>query len=145
MPLPPLDSKAIRLGCVATDKDDAIEQAGRALVDIGAVDDSYIEAMHERERTLSTFIGGSTAIPHGPPPSWEEVKRPALSYLQFPDGVDWGEGYTVKVVVGIASKGDEHMSVLTALAKILMSNERGEAFRNAGSVEEVLEIFHAEP
>lgn len=145
MPLPPLDVRAVQLGRVATDKHDAIEQAGRVLVDIGAVDETYIAAMHERERSLSTFIGGSVAIPHGSPASWAEVKRPALSYLQFPDGVDWGEGYTVKVVVGIASRGDEHMTVLTALARLLMDAEKGEAFRTAASADAVVELFHAEP
>jgi mannitol/fructose-specific phosphotransferase system IIA component len=144
MPLPPLEARAVRLGRVAADKHDAIEQAGRVLVDIGAAADAYVAAMHERERSLSTFIGASVAIPHGDPRSWAAVKRPALSYLQFPDGVDWGEGYTVKVVVGVASQGDEHLTVLTALAKILMVAQKAEAFRTASSADEVLALFHAE-
>jgi mannitol/fructose-specific phosphotransferase system IIA component len=142
MPLPPLEPRAIRLGLTAVDKHDAVEQAGRVLVEIGAVEEAYVDAMHERELSVSTFIGGAVAIPHGTPPSRVHVHRAALSFIQFPDGVDWGEGYTVRAAVGIASHTDEHMTVLIALAKILMDPAKAEALHKALTPDEVLALVH---
>ncbi|MEO5921749.1 MAG: PTS sugar transporter subunit IIA, partial [Pseudolysinimonas sp.] len=56
---------SIRLDATATDRDDAIRQAGAALVEAGAVDPSYVDAMLERENSVSTFVGEGVAIPHG--------------------------------------------------------------------------------
>ena len=37
-------------------QNEAIEQAGKALVDSGAVTDAYIQAMKDREQVVSTFM-----------------------------------------------------------------------------------------
>ena len=140
MALPPLDASAIRLGSTAADRTDAVEQTGRVLVEIGAVDEQYVAAMHEREGSVSTFIGEGVAIPHGTDPARVHVKRTALSFLQFPDGVDWA-GQTVNVCLGIASQGTEHVAVLSALAQILMDPEKAETLRTASSPEQVLELL----
>lgn len=140
MALPPLDVSAIALGRTAKDKDDAVEQAGRVLVGIGAVAEPYVAAMHERERSISTFIGEGVAIPHGTDPSRVHVKRTALSFVQFPEGVDWG-GQNVTVALGIASQGSEHVSVLSALAQVLMVPAKAEALRTAATPDEVLALL----
>mgnify|MGYP002513020806 CR=1 FL=1 len=36
--------------------------------------------------------------------------------MVFPDGTDWG-GETVKLVVGIAGVGDEHLAILQHIAE----------------------------
>ena len=46
-------------------QNDAIEKAGQALVDSGAVTENYIQAMKDREDVVSTFMGNGLAIPHG--------------------------------------------------------------------------------
>ena len=46
-------------------QNEAIEQAGKVLVDSGAVTDAYIQAMKDREQVVSTFMGNGLAIPHG--------------------------------------------------------------------------------
>ena len=60
-----LGREGVRLGLKATDKWDAVRQSGALLDELGAVDAGYPEAMIERERTVSTFIGEGVAIPHG--------------------------------------------------------------------------------
>jgi mannitol/fructose-specific phosphotransferase system IIA component len=42
-----------------------VRQSGALLDELGAIDPGYPEAMLERERTVSTFIGEGVAIPHG--------------------------------------------------------------------------------
>ena len=60
-----LSREAIVLGGQATDRDAAITEAGQLLVAAGAVDEAYVDAMHERETSVSTFMGNGLAIPHG--------------------------------------------------------------------------------
>jgi PTS system mannitol-specific IIA component len=57
----PLDPRAVRLAAVAVSRDDAIRQCGQALVDVGAVEESYIGAMLERECSISTYVGEGNA------------------------------------------------------------------------------------
>ena len=143
MGLPALSADAVRLGRTASDKLDAVQQAGDILVEIGAVGRAYVDAMHERERSMSTYIGEGVAIPHGTDGSRMHVNRTELSYLQFPEGVDW-DGNEVKICIGIAAKGDEHVGVLAALARILIVPEQAEQLRNATSTSDVLRLLRSE-
>ncbi len=140
MALPSLSVEAVRLGRTASDKVDAVQQTGEVLLEIGAVDDPYIKAMHERERSMSTYIGEGVAIPHGTDESRAHVQRTDLSFLQFPEGVDW-DGEEVKVCIGIAALGDEHVGVLAALARILIVPEQAEQLRNASSADDVVRLL----
>ena len=94
-----LAASSIRLDATATGRDDAIRQAGAALVEAGAVDPSYVDAMLERENSVSTFVGEGVAIPHGTLAGKDAVKDDAIVVLRFPDGVDW-DGNPVSVAVG---------------------------------------------
>ena len=84
-----LAEKSINLTAQAKDRDDAIRQAGEALLAVGAIDASYIDAMLERENSVSTYVGEGVAIPHGTLAGKDAVKSDALVLLRFPDGVDW--------------------------------------------------------
>ncbi|HEX7659904.1 MAG TPA: PTS sugar transporter subunit IIA [Pseudonocardiaceae bacterium] len=135
-----LTARAVRLGLRATDKWDAIRQSGDLLREIGAVEDPYPASMRERERSISTYLGEGFAIPHGTDEARRHVLRTALGFLQFPDGVDW-DGNRVDVCVAIAADGDEHIHVLSALAKILMDHEAAEKLRRAEDVDTVLALL----
>ncbi|WP_041255144.1 PTS sugar transporter subunit IIA [Frankia sp. EAN1pec] len=135
-----LDPSAVRLAEVAASREDAIRGCGRALVDVGAVVPSYIDAMLERERTISTYVGEGVAIPHGTFAGKELVHRDALAFLRFPDGVDW-DGETVRVCVGIAARGDGHVALLSELAMILLDPDRARALREASDVDDVIRLL----
>lgn len=137
-----LRKDAIRLGQSAVDKWDAIKQAGALLDELGAVEPGYPEAMLERERSVSTFVGEGVAIPHGTDASRALVRRTTLGVLQFPAGIDWG-GQPVTLCVAIAAKGDEHVSVLSALAQILMEPDKAARLRTSDDVDEVYEMLAA--
>ena len=47
----------------ALNRDEAITEAGLLLVASGAVEPAYVEAMHEREKSVSTYMGNSLAHP----------------------------------------------------------------------------------
>jgi mannitol PTS system EIIA component len=135
-----LAEESIRLDAVASDRFDAVRQCGAALVAAGAVDESYVDAMIQRENTVSTFVGEGVAIPHGTLAGKESVKRDALVVLRFPDGVDW-DGNAVSVCVGIAAAGGGHIALLSQLAEILLDPDKAEQLRNATSAEQVYTLL----
>jgi PTS system mannitol-specific IIA component/phosphocarrier protein FPr len=137
-----LPREGIRLGLTAADKWDAIRQCGAVLLELDAVEAGYPETMLEREKSVSTFIGEGVAIPHGTDQSRALVKNTTLGVLQFPSGVDW-DGQTVTICVAIAAKGDEHVTVLSALAQILMVPEQAERLRTSADPEAVRELLES--
>ena len=139
-----LEPTAVHLGLRATDRFDAVTQAGRALLQIGAVDEPYLDAMLERERGLSTYLGEGFALPHGTDASRVHVRRPAIAVLQFPDGVEW-DGEQVHVAIAVASASDEHVRVLAALATVITDPDRAQQLRTATDPEVVLELLKPSP
>jgi PTS system mannitol-specific IIA component len=135
-----LAEDSIRLDAVAEDRFDAVRQCGAALVAAGAVDESYVDAMIQREQTVSTFVGEGVAIPHGTLAGKESVKRDALVVLRFPEGVDW-EGNAVSVCVGIAAAGGGHIALLSQLAEILLDPEKAEQLRGATTADQVYTLL----
>lgn len=121
-------------------QEEAIEQAGQALVKSGAVTEGYIQAMKEREQLVSTFMGNGLAIPHGTDEAKTEVIQSGLSLIQIPEGIDW-DGETVKVVVGIAGKDGEHLDLLSNIAITFSEEENVERIVNAQSAEEIKQVF----
>jgi PTS system mannitol-specific IIA component len=135
-----LPEKSIRLNQRAFDKFDAVRQTGQALVESGAADENYIEAMLEREHSVSTFVGEGVAIPHGTLAGKDSVTANALSVLRFPGGVDW-DGNHVTICVGIAATSGGHIALLSQLAEVLLDTDRAARLRNATTADEVYELL----
>jgi PTS system mannitol-specific IIA component len=135
-----LQRRAIRLSERASVRDDAIRRCGETLVEIGAVDPTYVEAMLARERSISTYVGEGVAIPHGTLAGKDAVHHDALAVLRFPEGVDW-DGNPVVVCVAIAARGDGHTEILSELAQILLDPDRARALREATSPDDVLDLL----
>lgn len=144
-PLPELlAEEAIRLDCSATDRDDAIRQAGELLVAVGAVEPSYVAAMLERERAVSTYVGEAIAFPHATLAEVDAVNRDAIVVLRFPDGVDW-DGNPVSVVIGLAAQGRGHIGLLSRLATVLLEPGKAEAIRATEQPADVYAALSAVP
>jgi mannitol PTS system EIIA component len=135
-----LDLDAIDLDARADSKEDAVRACGEVLVRLGAVEPAYVDAMLERERTISTYVGEGVAIPHGTLAGKDAVLRDALCYLRFAEPVDW-DGEPVSVCVGIAAAGEGHVDVLAQLAQVLMDPDQAQALRDATRPEEVLQVL----
>lgn len=99
-----------------TTKEEAITKAGEMLVEAGAVNQAYIEKMHEREQLVTTYIGNHVAIPHGTDEAKKEINFSGISITQYPNGVDFGNGNTAYLVIGIAGKNDDHLDILSKIA-----------------------------
>lgn len=137
---PVLSTGSIVLGGGASSMTEAIEEAGQLLVRTGAVEPAYVEAMHERETSVSTFMGNGLAIPHGTNEAKGAIRRTAVSFVRYDEPVDW-KGKPATFVVGVAGAGDEHLAILAKLAKIFSDKAQVARLEAATSAEEVQEIL----
>jgi mannitol PTS system EIICBA or EIICB component len=121
---------------------DAITEAGRLLVAAGAVEQAYVDAMHERESSISTYMGNGLAIPHGTNEAKDTIRRTGLSFVRYAEPIDWN-GKPAEFVVGIAGAGKDHMAMLTKIAQVFLKADDVARLREAQTAEEVRSILMA--
>ena len=130
-------ASGIKLGLPPTTKEEAIRAAGRLLVEQGCVDESYVDAMLEREELATTYIGLGIAIPHGTSAQKARVKKSGIVVLQYPDGTPFGEE-KANLVFGIAGVGDEHIDLLSNICMALEDDTLMEQLKTTADVNFVL-------
>ncbi|WP_435201290.1 PTS mannitol transporter subunit IICBA [Janibacter sp. GS2] len=135
-----LAAESVVLSGTATNRDDAITEAGRLLVDAGAVDPSYVDSMHEREQSVSTAMGNLLAIPHGTNEAKDSIHRTALSFVRYSEDIDWA-GKPTRFVIGIAGAGKDHLPVLGQIAQVFSDPDKVAELEGAQSVEAVRAIL----
>ncbi|SCC05521.1 PTS mannitol transporter subunit IICBA [Gilliamella intestini] len=142
-PLFKLSQQNIFLGLTAKNKEEAIRFAGQKLVDNGYVTPTYIEAMLEREKLTSTYLGESIAVPHGTIESKDDVIKTGIVFCQYPAGVQFGdeEDDKAKIVIGIAAHNNEHLDVIAKLTNALDDETIIAKLATTNSIEEVLAIL----
>jgi phosphocarrier protein FPr len=135
----------IAMGQRAADKGEALALLADRLVADGLVAEGYLAGLQARETQGSTFLGQGIAIPHGTPQTRELVFATGVRLLQFPDGVDWGDGQIVYLAIGIAARSDEHLRLLQLLTRALGETDLAEALRRSGSAEALLKLLQGAP
>ena len=135
-----IDREGIKLGCPSVSKEEAIRASGELLLAHGAVDESYIDAMFEREKTQSVYMGMGVAIPHGTNEAKDSVKKTCVTLHQYPDGVQWGDEKAY-LVFGIAGAGGEHLKVLANVARALEDEEVVQKMYTTDDVDWLLTIL----
>lgn len=136
-----LVKEGIILNVASESKDKAIERVGTLLINGGYVKENYIEGMKAREEEVTTYMGNGVAIPHGMNEYKKEIVESGIVIAQYPNGVDFGEGNTAYIVIGIAGKGEEHMEILSKIALTVQYEENVERLRNAKTPEEIIKII----
>lgn len=132
--------KNIVLNNAPVDKETAIRTIGQMLVDSGYVTEKYVDGMVAKEDVFNTAIGNNLAIPHGIESVIGEIKNSGLAIMTYPEGIDWGDGETVKLVIAVASAGDDHVETLGKIAMTCESEEAVEKILHM-SVDEIYELF----
>lgn len=125
----------------ARTKEEAIREAGALLVGCGAVTPAYVDAMAERERLISTYMGSSLAIPHGTDEAKGDIVRSALCVVRYDEPIEWGTGQPVRVVVGIAGVGEEHMAILSKIALLFSDPDQVERVLAAAGADELYDLI----
>ncbi|MCF5707720.1 phosphoenolpyruvate--protein phosphotransferase [Pseudomonas syringae] len=129
----------------AVDKNAALELIADHLVADGLVAEGYLTGLMNREQQGSTFLGQGIAIPHGTPETRDLVATTGVRLMQFPEGVDWGDGQMVYLAIGIAAKSDEHLRLLQLLTRALGEEDLGQALREAQTPEDLLKLLQGAP
>ena len=139
-----LSESNIHLNANAADKQQAIEMAAFALVQADNVENGYLQGMLAREQQTSTFLGNGIAIPHGTLDTRSMVKKTGVQVFQFPQGIEWGEGNIAYVVIGIAARSDEHLSLLRQLTHVLSDEDTAAKLAKITDVAEFRAILMGE-
>lgn len=142
-----LDKRSIRLDGMASDKKDALDKMVELMAASGKINDvdKYREGVYAREEESTTGIGDGIAIPHC---KSDAVSRPGLAAMVVPDGVEFAslDGQPVNLIFLIAAPNTEdnvHLDVLSKLSVLLMDETFTEGLKNAGSVDEFLQVIDA--
>ena len=135
-----LQLSSIVLDGTATDRDEAITETGNLLVATGNVDAGYVESMHERERSVSTYMGNLLAIPHGTNEAKSMIARSSISVVRYPNGIEWN-GNPVKFAIGIAGAGNDHLELLGKIAEVFLDDAKIAQLESATSAEQIRDVF----
>lgn len=135
-----LVTEGIMLDLDSVSKHQAIDEAGRLLKKLGCCTDEYIQSMHDREEEATTYLGMGVAIPHGIVKTSGAVKKSGIVFLQYPDGVDFGEEKAY-LIFGIAGVGNDYIDLLAKISNELQNEEIVKKLITTEDENEVLEMF----
>jgi mannitol/fructose-specific phosphotransferase system IIA component (Ntr-type) len=128
---------------------DCLETMAQMLAARGALTDpaDAVTRLLERERTMSTGMGGGVAVPHAKSPHLRDM---VVSLGQVPEGVDFKaiDGRPVHLVfllIGPPDSTRQHVDLLARIAYLVKSPGMVDALKQATSSEQVLAAIRAEP
>lgn len=128
---------------VEGDKQAAITKLVASLAAAGrtADADGLVGAVMAREQQSATGLPGGIAIPHCRSPY---VDTPTIGFARLSPAVDFGApdgpADLAFLIAAPESGGQDHMKLLTALARALVRKDFVESLRNASSADEVVEL-----
>ncbi|HHF0551824.1 TPA: PTS sugar transporter subunit IIA [Vibrio antiquarius] len=139
-----ITSDVIHIHSDATDWKDAISKSCEALIENGAIEPSYVEAIYRSHEELGPYyvVGPGMAMPHARPE--DGVNRLSLAITVIQNGVNFNseENDPVKMLVTLAATdSNSHVDAISKLAELFMNEEHVEAICNAQSKEDVLAII----
>ncbi len=137
-----IQTAGVHLNATASSPEEAVRLCGEKLLELGAVDQRYVEAMWEREQAFPSAIGFGLAIPHGTDEARQWVKFDQLVFLRLDSPVDW-QGEEVKMCVGIAAQGDNHMDILGNLAELIQNPDSEKTLLESKDPKEILDLLLA--
>ena len=138
-----LEPKNIFINQKPGNKEDIIKKIGDIFTSQGYTNEQYTQALLDKEKVFNTYIGNAVAIPHGIEEAKKEILKTGLVLITIPEGQDWGAAEKVKVIIGIAAVGDEHLKVLSKIAMTFSSPEGVEKVLTMNE-QEISELFEGE-
>ncbi|MCZ8522539.1 MULTISPECIES: PTS sugar transporter subunit IIA [Paenibacillus] len=141
-----LRTETIDLAMTAATKEEAIAKMAALVGGAGFLSDQeqYVKDVLIRESSSSTGIGFGVAIPHGKSAG---VKSPLLAFAKFTEPVEWasmdGSPVTMAFLIGVPVEqaGQEHLKILTTLARKLIHESFRQTLMEASSAEDVLQAL----
>jgi mannitol/fructose-specific phosphotransferase system IIA component len=105
-------------------KKEAIKDVSEKMIQAKLVKDDYTQAMFDRDKQISTFLGNGIAIPHGTTEKRDNVIQTGIKIIYYPEGINWDEDNNIAyVVIGIAAKTNEHLDILRQLTRAVIAED----------------------
>lgn len=136
-----LRKEGLLLNCETVSKEEALKQVSRCLADLGYVSENYEKFILDREAQSTTYIGNYVAIPHGTSEGKAEVLKPGIAILQYPNGVDFGNGNIAHFLIGIAGKNNEHIDIISHISDIVEDEDEVLMLKDEKNFEKIYEKF----
>ena len=134
----------ILLNAQVTTKDEALKLISQNLSSLGLVSGDYLEALRAREETVSTYLINGVSIPHGVNEAKDQVIQTGVFIVQAPQGVVWNDkGDVSRLIVGIAAKGQDHLSLLQRLTEVVMDEALAERLATTTDKTDILRALNA--
>ena len=133
-----LEKQNIVLNCKSVTPEEAITACGKLMVESGYCTEGYVQGMIERNAGFPVAIGSHVAIPHGTNESREFIQKTGLVVMTYPEGIVWGEDEElVRLVIGIASQGEEHLDILNRIVEVCETEEDTDALVDNATVDDL--------
>lgn len=127
-----------------TNREDIIRELVASIAAAGRTSDAeaLVDAALAREEQHSTGVGNGVAIPHA---HTAGVTRPTLAFARLPKpGIQWAEGEEATDLVFLIAvpegSGNQHLKILSKLARRLMKEDFRAQLRAASTREEVIDL-----
>ncbi|GIP33836.1 PTS sugar transporter subunit IIA [Paenibacillus sp. J2TS4] len=135
-----MDSGLISLDAAATSAEEAIRAAGQLLVDSGAAESSYIEAMLASYRDKGPYfvLAPHIALPHAK--AEDGVNEASVSFVRLQQPVAFGHASNdpVELVFALgSSSSSDHIMLLRKLTTLLNNPANVEALKQAQTPQDV--------
>ena len=127
----------VRADAISFDERKVADIVKVKLAELGCVDADYADAMVEREKLITTYMGMGVAIPHGTSEKKGTVKKSGVVVMQYPNGVDFGDEKAY-LIFGIAGVGDAHLDLLGKICTILEDEDVLDAMKTTNDVDFLL-------
>jgi len=126
------------------DWEEAIRAAGKLMVEDGAVEPRFVDAMVRVKEEFGPYIvvAPGIALPHAKPE--DGVKQASIAVIRLKNTVEFGnkDNDPVYLVVALAAVDNkQHIEGLRQLSSVLGNNDKIKAIQEARTREELLNIF----
>lgn len=144
---PIITADLIELDLSARDRFDATAQLALRLVKDGRVTDldGFLADVQAREEQMPTGLEGGIGIPHA---RSAHVTRPSLAFGRSIAGVDFGAAdgpaHLVFLIAAPSAGGDDHMTILSRLARRLVHQSFKDALAAAPDPQSVVSVIEKE-
>jgi PTS system mannitol-specific IIA component/PTS system ascorbate-specific IIA component len=137
----------IEIGLQTTDWEDAVRKSSRRLLETGAIEEKYVDAIIQVVKETGPYfvLGNHIALAHTRPENG--ANKLGLSFTTLNPPINFGsENFDpIKLIITLsATDGDSHLSLMSDLASILMEEDTMEKLFNAKTKEDFYKDLMAE-
>lgn len=141
-----MDEKSISFDVSLKDKESVFDYLIQQLYETGVIDSKirFKEAVMYRETLSETGLGDGIAIPHG---KTTAVKKAGIAFVRLKSPIEWPSlddkpiQYVFLLAIPEGSENQEHIKMISELARSLIKDDVIEAIKNADNAQRLLETF----